>query len=1313
MEKKIYISSLALLFFIFSGCPSPLQIENPILGIQTGSLIINSETESARTIGHPDNLKELVSVYRVEFTDHDGGAADFTVNPYSEGTPINEIPAGAWTVNLCGMDASSNIIVTGTPQGGNPVTINPGLNETLSVTLLPIYGNGNGYLSWTISFPQADVNSVSISLDPWPIGGGDSIPLIEGTDYNADFAATGILSIQKELSSGQYFIRAIFSRLVEGNPVNHPPVSEILQIFDYLTSSKTTTFTMDDFTQPPDAPAELIISLTDANAFHLDWIDSSLTEEGFRIYENSFSGTPKMVVGAGITNVSSEDLEYLGNTGDSVTYFVTAYNSFGESTPVSATRTTTSAFISQWDTTKTSSGSSENNQILLPLEEAGTFNFTVQWGDGEYDNITAHDDSAATHIYDVSGMYTIKIMGDFEGFCFNNTGDRLKLTEIQAWGPLKWGNSGGYFYGAANLQITAADIPDLTSTSNMQSAFQGCTLLTGIPNIGSWDVSAVTNMISMFNGAKNFNSDISAWQTGNVTHMSYMFNDAWKFTGSMSGWDVSQVTDMNHMFANAFLFNGDIVNWDVSKVTSMGSLFYSAYNFNRDISGWDVSLVRDMSSLFMNSSFDQNIGSWNVLQVTDMSYMFSGTYGTDYGLSTWNVSAVKDMSWMFYQSAFNQDLGSWDVSQVTDMSGMFCSTDFDQDISSWDVSSVTNMNSMFMGAALFNQAIGSWNVSNVTDMGSMFEDQGGGAFNGNIENWGSKTANVTDMSRMFYRQPLFNRPIGTWDTSSVVNMSEMFVSTPFNQNLSTWNTAQVVSMSMMFYMTDFNGDVTGWDVSNVAYISEMFTYSNFNQNIGSWDISNVIDMNGIFDSVPLSQANYDGILTGWASLPALKNGISLYSSCRYSPWGAAIARQKLIDSYNWSIDDNGEGPGYIGAPGAAGGLVFYDKGNDANGWRYLEAAAVDQTSSRWGSEDLYCVEEERTEIGTGIFNSLEILRNDPAAAKAANRCDSYSILNGGTVYDDWFLPSIDELNLLYSNLHLHSPALGNFANGTYWSSSQWNEMEAINKNFADGTVDYPSKTEYANIRAVRAFEGDGSPSYVLIYHKNNASSGSVPSAPTFFQSGESAVVAGNMGALEKEGFNFTFCGWNTEPDGSGTHYDAADSILISASNIILYAEWQAAGLNVGDAGPAGGIIFYDKGSYSDGWRWLESALSDQSISANWGSAYFIGATGTAIGTGLSNTKAIVQAETLNEYAARFCHDLALGEHSDWFMPSRDELNEMYTQKGIIGGFSITNSYWNSSEYASNMAGSQNFSTGNQGTTAAKNNFFRVRAIRRF
>ena len=113
-------------------------------------------------------------------------------------------------------------------------------------------------------------------------------------------------------------------------------------------------------------------------------------------------------------------------------------------------------------------------------------------------------------------------------------------------------------------------------------------------DISDWDVSSVTNMLSMFYKCNTLKSvgDISYWDVSNVTNMAYMFTDCVNFNQNISRWNVSRVTDMSYMFYGCVNFNQNISSWDVSKVKDMCAMFKFCKSFNQDISNWDVSKVR-------------------------------------------------------------------------------------------------------------------------------------------------------------------------------------------------------------------------------------------------------------------------------------------------------------------------------------------------------------------------------------------------------------------------------------------------------------------------------------------------------------------------------------------------------------------------------------------------------------------------------------------------------------------------------------------------------------------------------------------------
>jgi len=156
-------------------------------------------------------------------------------------------------------------------------------------------------------------------------------------------------------------------------------------------------------------------------------------------------------------------------------------------------------------------------------------------------------------------------------------------------------------------------------------------------------------------------------------------------------------------------------------------------------------------------------------------------------------------------------------------------------------------------------------------------------------------------------------------------------------------------------------------------------------------------------------------------------------------------------------------------------------------------------------------------------------------------------------------------------------------------------------------------------------------------------------------------------------------------------------------------------LKIGDHFQGGIVAYLDE----TGKHGFIAAPIDQSTDIEWGDyGVETNATGVEIGTGWMNTMKIVQAQGYGHYAAKLCADLVLEGYKDWFLPSRDELNILYRNRDLIGGFYISDTsvmYWCSSEYNLNIAWYQSFYSGVQhyGNKDDHDYIYRVRAIRKF
>lgn len=148
------------------------------------------------------------------------------------------------------------------------------------------------------------------------------------------------------------------------------------------------------------------------------------------------------------------------------------------------------------------------------------------------------------------------------------------------------------------------------------------------------------------------------------------------------------------------------------------------------------------------------------------------------------------------------------------------------------------------------------------------------------------------------------------------------------------------------------------------------------------------------------------------------------------------------------------------------------------------------------------------------------------------------------------------------------------------------------------------------------------------------------------------------------------------------------AFLLGSCNLIVHETYA-----IRETGPAGGLVFFDKGYYKDGWRYLEAApAATEWQNITWGGYMgFYWITDTQTGSGKTNTKHLVEAfgnaepyQNLANYAAKLCDDLDYNGYSDWFLPSRDEAGLIkkelvdYNLGGFADPLKIPH-YWTSSE----------------------------------
>ena len=158
-----------------------------------------------------------------------------------------------------------------------------------------------------------------------------------------------------------------------------------------------------------------------------------------------------------------------------------------------------------------------------------------------------------------------------------------------------------------------------------------------------------------------------------------------------------------------------------------------------------------------------------------------------------------------------------------------------------------------------------------------------------------------------------------------------------------------------------------------------------------------------------------------------------------------------------------------------GGIIAYvlqpgDPGYDANVEHGLVVAANDISGyKQWGCDGTLISGAVSYAIGSGASNTAAIIVSCSDSQSAARACADYSVTVDGTTYDDWYLPSLDELVAINTN----KVAIGMPSVGVYWSSTQQEiygpESNATCVSFFFDSPAGSGKTAGLNVRPVRSF----------------------------------------------------------------------------------------------------------------------------------------------------------------------------------------------------------------------------------------------------
>lgn len=553
-----------------------------------------------------------------------------------------------------------------------------------------------------------------------------------------------------------------------------------------------------------------------------------------------------------------------------------------------------SSFITDWTAT--------DSIITIPTTGGG-YSYAMTWVDLSQPLFkiqkvdTLINGSVTLNQLTSGNNYRIVIHGDFPRIYFNNGTSKLKIKKIIQWGDIVWSEMTAAFYGCANLDIVATDVPDLSNVTQLSSMFRACSGLIGTNANWDWDLSNVESTKMMFYGASQFNQNIGNWNFSNVTNISGMFREASSFNRSIQYWDVSNVTDMSDLFYNANNFNKTLENWNVSNVLNMKNMFRGTQYFNQNIGDWDVSQVENMDNMFNGAmSFNQNLWNWNLAGLTSASGMFN--VAANQGMDCENMG-LSLLGWAFNPNTHdsvtigvaNRGIPSnFDVyiNKLVDEKGWTFSGAFSNSCNSLNPF-ITEWSPKDSSIVIYTNNVGynyfiSWkNLNDSLDAGYFLNQKGNTIIEG-LDNDAVYEVSILGKFPQFYiseagggtsmKEHLLK--LKQWGDiewrslssafSGAINMEVMNLDVPnltmvksiagmfYNTNFSgddanwNWNTENIENMQSVFYnAAGFNGDISNWITSKVYTMASMFFKAkNFNQDISTWNTSQVQNMNQMF-----------------------------------------------------------------------------------------------------------------------------------------------------------------------------------------------------------------------------------------------------------------------------------------------------------------------------------------------------------------------------------------------------------------------------------------------------------------------------------
>ena len=954
--------SLGALALGLVSCLNPLRdggreaptgaTENPEAAFQTVTVQLGDM--SARTI-LPD-VQSLVDRYDVtlsssEYDDQSQSSAMGLVT-------FSAVEVGSWEVLVEGIDEDSGDVVVATGTADFEVVENG--DNSVAVPLAPT-SEGNGAVDIAVTWPAGAIDGLA-AAELVPGGGGGTNPVDVSGDILLDTSGDpeSATYVDGGLPSGLYRLTLSFS--LEGAIVAR--VTEMLHVFDGVTSSATIALTATQIGTPPGRPTGGSVTYPGANAFTLSWSDNANTEEGFNIYEGAPDGTPDFVAAANAVSADSGagELDWQGTIGDLATYSVTAFNDFGESAPLEI-------------------------DVTLPLLGDGT-------------DITADADL-------VRSVYAADIDGD---------GDRDVLSASDRDNTIQWfENTDGA--GALSSGKLVSNVAD-----GAMSVYAA-----DLDGDGHTDVLSASRRDNSVTWYRNTDGAGNSWTASDIT------------TGaagvrSVYAADLDNDGDLDVLSASNA--GGDIT-WYENRLNQSENDFHGGVDIDASATNaqsvYAVDLDGDLDVDVLSASFADDRIAWYENRLNQSENDFSAAR---------NITTSADQTRSVYAADLDGD-GDPDVLSASGGDNRIV----------WYENRLNQSENEFSGGRQIS--------TTATGTESVYARDLDGDGDADV-----LSANFGDDRVVWHEN---TDGAGTFSAGREITAGAVGANAVFATDLDGDGDADVLSASRLDDRVVWYENYSEVDATAPAPVDGLSAETGHGEVTVNWINPSDTDLASVELTWVHAESPETIDFTNEVSNPAV-DAAGEYTRTN-TPLGEYIVAVTAVDAQG-----NASEPRRVrvtmetyevGDTGPAGGIIFYDDEADGEDKiadaRFLEAApaATEWSNKQWGGY-LTLVDGTEWGIGTGEANTQAIVSALGSGDYAARLC--YDLSHGG--YDDWFLPSYGELNLMYEN----RTAIGGFTDYYYWSSTEHSSIRAYRQLFSNGSQTFVDKNIASfRVRAIRSF----------------------------------------------------------------------------------------------------------------------------------------------------------------------------------------------------------------------------------------------------